>query len=194
MHLNKSFGFSSILCVFLVLLLTQAISAEEKSFEGEFWNSGTHFQLTGDIVLLTDDGIHDPYNTAVGGILQQPVEAMAEFPRDKAGIIDWVKTLEMGMIAPRSDITGDAPPLEPLDLDIIFKDTASMPYVKFPHRPHTMWLTCSNCHPDIFVQKKGANDIQMADVLNGKFCGLCHGKVAFPPTKNCMRCHSVPQK
>ena len=184
----------SVVVFFIMSFAALQTGATEKDFEGEFWNSGSHFQLNGEVVLLTDDGIHDPYNSAVAGILQQPVAAMAEFPRDKAGIIDWVKTLELGMIAPRSDITGEAEPLKPLDLDIIFKDTAAMPYVKFPHKPHTMWLTCSNCHPDIFVQKKGANDIQMADVLNGKFCGLCHGKVAFPPTKNCMRCHSVPQK
>ena len=29
----------------------------------------------------------------------------------------------------------------------------------------------------------------MADVLQGKFCGECHGKVAFPPTTACERCH-----
>ena len=190
---GNKLSFTASVIFFFMMLFTFQTAAAEKDFEGEFWNSGSHFQLNGEVVPLTDDGIHDPYNSAVGGILQQPVEAMVNFPRDKAGIIDWVKTLESGMIAPRSDVTGDAEPLKPLDLDIIFKDTAAMPYVKFPHRPHTMWLDCSNCHPDIFVQKKGANDIQMADVLNGKFCGLCHGKVAFPPTKNCMRCHSVPQ-
>ena len=183
------------LAIFLALSFTSiAIHAVENTYDGEFWNKGKHFQLNGDIVKLADDGIHDPDNNSVHYVLQQPVDAMKDFPRDDAGIIDWVKTLESGMIAPRSDITGDAPPLKPLDLDIIFENTGQMPHVKFPHRPHTMWLTCSNCHPDIFVQKKGANNFKMADVLNGKFCGLCHGKVAFPPTKNCMRCHSVPQK
>jgi c(7)-type cytochrome triheme protein len=79
-------------------------------------------------------------------------------------------------------------------MDIIFTDTGSMPYVRFPHLSHTLWLDCSNCHPSIFVQKKGANNIAMTDILQGRFCGLCHGKVSFPPTLNCTRCHSVPQK
>lgn len=174
-------------------MINAAQAEEAKAKEGEFWNTGTHFQLTGEVVHLTEDGIHDPFNTAVAGILQQPVEAMGNFPRDNAGIIDWVKTLESGMIAPRSDVSGEAAPLKPLDLDIIYKETGAMPYVKFPHRAHTMWLTCSNCHPDLFAQKKGSVNIQMADVLGGKYCGLCHGKVAFPPTKNCVRCHSVEQ-
>ncbi len=192
MSLSKLMSMALISLISSIVLVN--LTSAETEYDGEFWNDGVHFQLTGDIVILTEDGIHDPYNSAVGGILQQPVEAMVDFPRDSAGIIDWVKTLEIGMIAPRSDVTGEAPPLKPLDLDIIFKDTASMPYVKFSHKAHTSWLTCSNCHPKIFKEKAGANNIQMADVLNGKSCGLCHGKVAFPPTKNCMRCHSEPQK
>jgi len=151
----------------------------------------SHFQVTGEAVPIAEDGIHDPTNiTAMFG-LQLPEVAMGAFPRDSAGLTDWVQTLNKGHIAPRSDMNGTGPDLKPIDLDIIFSDTGAMPKVLFPHRQHTQWLACKNCHPAIFVKKKGANDIAMMDVLSGKFCGVCQGKIAFAPKKNCMRCHSV---
>ncbi len=167
-------------------------SAEEK-FTDEFWSKGSHYQVDGKAVPIAEDGIHDPMNmTAMFG-LQLPEVAMENFPRDSAGLIDWVQVLKLGHIEPRSDIHGLEPNLKPIDLDILFKDTGAMPHVLFPHRQHTEWLACKNCHPAIFVKKKGANDIKMMDVLTGKYCGVCHGKIAFAPTKNCMRCHSVPK-
>ena len=153
------------------------------------WFRGRHFQLTGDIVPLAEDGIHDPTGEAVD-ILQQPYEAMANFPRDSQGIIDWVKTLESGLINPRKSVDGRGD-MFPVDFDIIFKNTASMPHVRFPHLAHTEWLTCANCHPLIFIPQKGANPISMSAIIQGEYCGVCHGKVAFPPTMNCGRCHSV---
>jgi c(7)-type cytochrome triheme protein len=68
-----------------------------------------------------------------------------------------------------------------------------MPAVKFPHRQHTLWLDCSNCHPYPFIDKAGANKLSMQAILNGEQCGLCHGAVAFPLTE-CNRCHSVPNE
>lgn len=156
------------------------------------WSRGKHFQLTGDIVPIAEDGIHDPTSEAVD-VLQQPYEAMADFPRDSQGIIDWVKTLEMGLINPRKSVDGTGD-MFPVDFDIIFKDTASMPHVRFPHRQHTEWLTCANCHPLIFIPQKGANPVSMSQIIQGEYCGVCHGKVAFPPTMNCGRCHSVPNE
>ncbi|MDX1810699.1 MAG: cytochrome c3 family protein [Gammaproteobacteria bacterium] len=183
-----------ILIAVLALMLAHSVAAAEKDkFKGQFWSKGTHFQITGDVVRIAEDGIHDPSNISGMYGLQQPVEAMGEFPRDSAGLLDWVQTLKQGHIAPRSDINGTGPDLKPLDLDIIFPNTGSMPKVLFPHRQHTEWLACKNCHPAIFVKKKGGNKFKMTDVLTGKYCGVCHGKIAFAPTKNCMRCHSVPK-
>lgn len=50
---------------------------------------------------------------------------------------------------------------------------------------------CVMCHTDIFVQKRGTAVITMNDHAKGKkFCFACHnGKVAYPPTGNCSRCH-----
>lgn len=96
--------------------------------------------------------------------------------------------LQSGAIAPRTNIRPETK-IRVLDLDIVFPDTAGQPMVVFPHRQHTAWLDCSNCHPGIFVAKKGGNDFGMLDVLQGEYCGRCHGAVAFPLTE-CKRCHS----
>jgi c(7)-type cytochrome triheme protein len=157
------------------------------------WSRGLHFQTEGDVVPLAEDGIHDPTNQAVARVLQEPVEAMADFPRDDKGIIDWVKVLDNGLINPRKSLTGQDD-MYTADFDIIFTNTGSMPNVRFPHRPHTEWLTCANCHPAIFLPQKGGNPVTMSQIIEGKYCGVCHGKVAFPPTKNCGRCHSVPRQ
>jgi c(7)-type cytochrome triheme protein len=136
-----------------------------------------------------DDGIHDSTNDAIV-VLQDPTVAMADFPRDRRHQVDWVQALEAGLIEPRADLPGEGE-IELLDLDIMMKNTQFMPWVKFPHRAHTQWLACSNCHPAIFKPKKGANPISMNKVLRGEYCGVCHDKVAFA-LFTCERCHSVP--
>ncbi|WP_240668600.1 c(7)-type cytochrome triheme domain-containing protein [Piscinibacter defluvii] len=138
---------------------------------------------------LAADGVHDPAAPGLA-FLQQPAEALAPLPRDSAGnLVRWVQALESGAIAPRSTLLGHTP-VRVLDQDIIVSRFRSMPAVKFPHRQHTHWLDCSNCHPFPFADKAGANKLSMVAILNGEQCGLCHGAVAFPLTE-CNRCHSV---
>jgi len=179
--------FILLALLFVVAGITQNAEAKDQNF---YWSRGEHFQLRGQIVDVADDGIHDPTNETTR-VLQQPYEAMANFPRDNMGIIDWVKTLESGLIDPRKSLKEGEGEMFVVDMDIIFKNTRSMPYVRFPHKAHTEWLTCANCHPAIFIPQKGANPISMSDIIQGNYCGVCHGKVAFPPTMNCGRCHSV---
>ena len=142
---------------------------------------------------LAADGIHDPENPALP-TLQDPVESMSAFPKDRRGEVQWVEALNKGVITPRKFITGDSgegEALEKLDLDVIMKNTAQMPHVRFPHLAHTRWLACSNCHSEIFIPKAGANPISMEKILKGEFCGRCHDKVSFA-LWSCERCHSVP--
>ncbi|MBI5888062.1 MAG: hypothetical protein HZB82_05035 [Deltaproteobacteria bacterium] len=62
--------------------------------------------------------------------------------------------------------------------------------VVFPHWFHRIRFKCKVCHEDIFILKKGANDINMTEIMNGNFCGKCHnGMVAWEPLY-CDRCHS----
>ena len=102
-----------------------------------------------------------------------------------------MQALDSGAIAPRASLRPETE-VRVLDQDLIVaKNGGSMPAVKFPHRQHTLWLDCSNCHEHLFKSQLGANRLRMAAILNGEQCGLCHGAVAFPLTE-CNRCHSVP--
>lgn len=136
-----------------------------------------------------DDGIHDPDNPGTK-VLQSPREAFAPLPDANAGnYVDWVEALQEGLIHPRYDLQD--PDMSPtvMDLDIVREVKGSMPDVVFPHKEHTEWLDCSNCHPAIFIPQRGANPLSMAAILMGEQCGACHGRVAFPVTQ-CRSCHS----
>ena len=136
-----------------------------------------------------EDGIHDPLNEGTH-TLQPPLTAFSPLPKSNDGNrIDWVKSLNDDLIRPRFD--RDDPTVKPMvmDLNIVREVKGSMPDVVYPHKQHTQWLDCSNCHPAIFLPQKGANQISMAAILLGQKCGVCHGKVAFP-ISDCRRCHS----
>ena len=141
-----------------------------------------------------EDGIHDAANDGTH-VLQPPLIAFDGLPTTEFGnYVDWVKALDDGLLKPRYDRFD--PTVEPLvmDLDIVREVKASMPDVVFPHKPHTKWLHCSNCHPKIFIPQRKANVINMSAILLGQKCGVCHGKVSFPiTTKSCTKCHSKPK-
>ena len=63
--------------------------------------------------------------------------------------------------------------------------------VVFPHWFHRVRFRCKVCHDELgFVMRAGANDVRMADITNGKFCGMCHnGRIAWGPDR-CDLCHS----
>ncbi len=135
------------------------------------------------------DGIHDPENDGTE-MLQKPRVAFEPLANSTSGNrVDWVKALHNGEINPRYDrVNPDAMPVV-MDLNIVREVKGSMPNVVYPHKQHTEWLDCSNCHPAIFIPQKGANQISMASILLGQKCGVCHGKVAFPVSE-CRKCHS----
>jgi c(7)-type cytochrome triheme protein len=136
-----------------------------------------------------EDGIHDPANDGTNA-LQAPRTAYATLPRANSGNrVDWVAALGQKRIQPRWDRADSKASGLVLDLNIVREVKGSMPDVVYPHKQHTEWLDCSNCHPAIFVPQKGANQISMAAILLGEKCGVCHGKVAFPVSE-CRLCHS----
>ncbi|WP_455202931.1 c(7)-type cytochrome triheme domain-containing protein [Kaarinaea lacus] len=158
---------------------------------GKKWEDTREFAPQVKTEKLAEDGIHDPENDAIV-VLQEPSDAMAAFPQDRRGGVDWVRAIQLGIIAPRADVKGETQ-MVTMDMDIMFKDTGSMPWVKFPHLAHTQWLACDNCHPNIFVPKKGANNPSMDGILAGEHCGRCHDKVAFA-LWICERCHNTPHE
>ena len=138
---------------------------------------------------LEKDGLHDPSNPAINE-LQQPAEALSMLVYDYTGNkVRWVAALQKRQITPRASIKQDSG-VPVLDLDIIMDKTGGMPMVRFPHRPHTEWLDCVNCHDELFYPEVDKNPINMTVILQGEYCGRCHGAVAFPLTE-CNRCHSV---
>jgi c(7)-type cytochrome triheme protein len=136
-----------------------------------------------------EDGIHDPDNDGTHA-LQAPLAAFGPLPKSFAGNrINWVEALGTKKIKPRWDKSDPKAEALVMDMNIVREVKGSMPDVVYPHKQHTEWLDCSNCHPGIFVPQKGANAISMASIMLGEKCGVCHGKVAFPVSE-CRLCHS----
>jgi len=122
-------------------------------------------------------------------------EFLNGLPKDDFGNrVNWVNALREGNIKPKADLAGKEE-MTVLDLDIeipVSKFTPHPPGVVFPHKAHTEQLFCSSCHPGIFTQQRGANpEMNMMRIIAGKYCGECHGHVAFP-LEDCFRCHSKP--
>ena len=150
------------------------------------WADGRQWQP------LAKDGLHDSASPGVRQ-KQEPAEALSKLPPDSAGnLVRWVRAIEEGAINPRTNILPQTE-VKLRDDEIIVSKFGSMPAVKFPHRAHTLWLDCSNCHDRLFVAKLGANRFNMQKILDGEQCGLCHGAVAFPLTE-CNRCHNTPNE
>ena len=140
---------------------------------------------------LNKDDLHDPTSPAIGQ-LQEPAEALSKLPPDNTGnMVRWVEAIEKGHIEPRSNIFPDTQ-VKLLDQDILMNLNGGTPIVRFPHRAHTLWLDCGNCHDQLFKPVTGGNQLSMMLILQGEQCGVCHGAVAFPLTE-CNRCHSVPR-
>ncbi len=166
--------------LFYILFLMAVLSLPRVSGAASKWKS------------LADDGIHDPESPAIG-ILQEPAEALSKLPQDTSGNrVNWVKAIDEGIINPRTNIHPETK-VRIWDNDVFLEKTGEMPVVRFPHRAHTLWLDCKNCHEKYFISKNGANPITMMKILQGNYCGRCHGAVAFPLIE-CLRCHSVPRQ
>jgi c(7)-type cytochrome triheme protein len=72
-----------------------------------------------------------------------------------------------------------------------FADAAGMRPVVFSHWFHRIRFRCKVCHADLgFEFKAGGNQITMAKIIDGQFCGACHnGEIAWS-VENCAMCHS----
>lgn len=70
-------------------------------------------------------------------------------------------------------------------------EKSGMRPVVFPHWFHRIRFRCKVCHSELgFKMRAGSNVVQMNDIINGKFCGMCHnGQVAWTADR-CDLCHS----
>lgn len=138
---------------------------------------------------LKKDGLHDPRGPGIKQ-LQEPAAALSKLTPDTTGnMVRWAQALEKGEINPLANLRPNTE-VRVLDQDILLNLQGGMPVVRFPHRMHTLWLDCANCHDHLFKPQAGANKYSMLAILQGEQCGVCHGAVAFPLTE-CFRCHSV---
>ncbi len=104
--------------------------------------------------------------------------------------VDWVKALENEEIKPATYVLEEDSPMEFQREIMIESPWAGISPVFFPHNVHGKLLDCSNCHPEIFaIEQYATEDLAMESILKSEFCGVCHGKVAFPTNENCKRCH-----
>jgi len=159
------------------VLIVVAVLAAAPALLADKWNA------------LEEDGLHDTDNPALK-LLQDPEEALSVLAPDSAGNqVNWVEAVRLGQIRPLASLTGQVE-RETHDTDVIMSNTLSLPPVRFPHKAHNEWMSCEMCHDRIFVPEIDGNDISMARILEGEYCGLCHGAVSFPLTE-CNRCHSV---
>lgn len=77
--------------------------------------------------------------------------------------------------------------------DILFKEEDAG-NVTFPHSTHLEMFSCSDCHPDLFKAKRGANKATMDEMAEGSSCGACHdGDSAFgvEDDEGCESCHQM---
>jgi c(7)-type cytochrome triheme protein len=117
-----------------------------------------------------------------------------KYPKERFGNgVDWERTEQDGYIKLVDYIEGVSirRPAMAVQKDFtINARVAGMAGINFSHGKHTVWNGCEVCHPELFVGvKRGLTKYAMSDFYEGKFCGACHLKVAFP-LLDCQRCHT----
>jgi c(7)-type cytochrome triheme protein len=117
-----------------------------------------------------------------------------KLPKDDDDNIAWMVALANKVITPSAGIDPATPQPEVQDMDVELS-TSGKParMVVFSHQVHTTWLRCNNCHPAIFEKDAGSAKITMAAIDDGKYCGVCHDKVAIAPD-GCKGCHKGVKK
>lgn len=119
-----------------------------------------------------------------------------KFPKRAFGnIIDWEKAEAQKLVAPVDFLEGISIRRAPLKSQEDFSITSRsswMTDIIFSHKKHAVWNGCEVCHPEIFSSvKRGTVKYTMLQISDGQYCGLCHGRVAFP-LFDCERCHVTP--
>ncbi|WP_300120141.1 cytochrome c3 family protein [Rhodoferax sp.] len=119
-----------------------------------------------------------------------------KLPKDDDDNIDWSAALASKAISPSGIINASDTDEGKTSEDDIELSTSGKParMVIFSHKVHTQWLTCTNCHNAIFKREAGAATITMEAIDEGKYCGVCHDKVALAQPSGCKGCHKPIKK
>lgn len=63
--------------------------------------------------------------------------------------------------------------------------------VVFSHWFHRVRFRCNVCHSELgFKMRAGANEVTMAEISSGRFCGTCHNNQIAWGADQCDLCHS----
>ena len=63
--------------------------------------------------------------------------------------------------------------------------------VIYSHWFHRIRFRCKVCHHELgFKMRATANDISMLDIMEGRYCGICHNNEIAWGVENCDLCHS----
>jgi c(7)-type cytochrome triheme protein len=133
-------------------------------------------------IVIVQEEVIKPPEVDWSGIYQA-------LPRDKKGMVDWMRALDEKTITPKPGIAADAVEAKVMDGDIeFFNNGTPGKTATFRHATHTQWLSCKNCHPAVF--KKADENLQFThdDMDAGKYCGACHFKVVVVQS-GCNGCH-----
>jgi len=120
-------------------------------------------------------------------------EFTSRFPKSKYGV-DWMAAEKSEVVKPVDVVEGISIQKQRMKNR---PDMAFRPYmehfsgIRFSHELHSKWNGCELCHPEIFPTEKNnpAAGITMYQIAQGRFCGACHLKVAFP-VNGCNKCHT----
>jgi len=119
-------------------------------------------------------------------------EFTAKFPKGIYGV-DWEAAERSGVIKPVDFVEGISVKQAAIKSREDFSFQTHNSWVRpiiFSHQKHSIWNGCELCHPDIFpIAQKDTVHISMFWNIEGRYCGACHNKVAFP-LNNCQGCHS----
>jgi len=123
-------------------------------------------------------------------------EMFKRLPKDDDGNVDWMAALKEKIITPSGQYdpeVADVGKTEDIEVEL---STSGKPkrMVIFSHEVHTQWLTCTNCHNAIFRKEAGTAKITMDAIDEGKYCGVCHDKVAIAQPSGCKGCHKAKAK
>lgn len=115
------------------------------------------------------------------------------FPKARFGNrVDWLKAEELGMLELTDYLEGISIPGRKFEAPADFEldaDVDGMPDIIFSHEKHAVWNGCELCHPQIFQIQRSTTTFQMQEIFDGKYCGACHGRVAFS-NSDCQLCHA----
>jgi c(7)-type cytochrome triheme protein len=116
----------------------------------------------------------------------------AKLPKGLYGV-DWRIAEGKGKIKPIDFLEGISVKKTPILTRPDFSIKAALPWVHpivFSHERHAIWNGCELCHPEIFptAPKETVRDSMFLNT-EGRYCGACHGRVAFP-LNNCNTCHA----